>query len=566
VAQRLVSLGVDIGITVPYCFDASPWTIVIMITILKVGGACVALDPKHPEDRLRSIIDDVDAGIIIASPKHASRFLSITAVWALGPDEIQRIGNSPTNRKVFLPDVQPEDLAFVNFTSGSTGKPKGILLEHGSICTSSSYYGAAMGYGPGSRVVQFSSYTFDVSLSDIFFSLTRGGTVCVPTEHEKLNDLAGFINRLNVTTADLTPSVLEATLHPEAVPGLTTICLGGEAVRQDNLVVWADKIALHNYYGPSECSVACVGRSNLSSNDLAANIGIGCGAHTWVVRSDDPFKLAPLGTIGELLLEGPLLARRYVKLPEKTDEAFLREVTWPGFTEPRRVYRTGDLVRYNADGSLDYVGRKDTQVKIRGQRVEIGEVEHHVLLYSPSSFSHVAVEAVAVPGRTGLKLVIFLALTSRANEPVHTMFSSSLRVDLCNMQASLAAALPSYMVPSLFVPIQEIPLSTAGKRDRKALLSVINKLSEEKLRTYSLAESGVSKREPSTETEERLRQIWAKILHLEETDIGIDDSFVRLGGDSITAMRLAAASTKSGIQISVLDILTKDHLKNGETS
>ncbi|KAK9780997.1 hypothetical protein SCARD494_14287, partial [Seiridium cardinale] len=447
--------------------------------------------------------------------------------------------------------------AFVNFTSGSTGKPKGILLQHQAICTSGSYYGAAMGYGPGSRAVQFSSYTFDVSLSDIFFSLMRGGAVCVPTEHEKLNDLTGFINRLGANTADLTPSVLEAMLRPEAVPGLKTICLGGEAVKQDNLSVWADKIALHNYYGPSECSVACVGRSDLSYNDQAANIGIGCGALTWVVEANNHNKLAPLGTVGELVLEGPLLAKGYLKLPEKTDEAFLRDVTWPGFSEPRRLYKTGDLVRYTDDGSLEYLGRKDTQVKIRGQRVEIGEVEHHAILHTPSKLNQVAVEALTIPGRVGLVLVAFMAVGSSIDVCTETALPTGLGTIFRNMQASLAASLPSYMVPSLFIPLRELPLSTAGKRDRRALRQIAAELSDEQLRTFSLVDDSIGKRGPSTTTEQRLRSIWAKILHVAEADIGVDESFFRLGGDSIAAMRLAAAATKAGVQVSVLDIMTQ---------
>lgn len=555
-AHRLAILGIRPGTKVPYCYDASPWAIVVMLAILKSGGACVALDPKHPTDRLHGILEDVEADIVISAPHHASKFMSAAAVMALGPDEIKRLNMTLRQRTKPLPETQPTDLAFVNFTSGSTGKPKGILLQHQAIATSGSYYGAAMGYGPGSRVLQFSSYTFDVSLSDIFFSLMRGGAVCVPTEYEKLNDLTGFINRLSANTADLTPSVLEAMLRPEAVPCLKTICLGGEAVKQENLSVWADKVALHNYYGPSEASVACVGRSDLSFTDQAANIGVGCGALTWVVEANNSHKLAPLGTVGELLLEGPLLATGYLKLPEKTTEAFLCDVTWPGFTEPRRLYKTGDLVRYTEDGSLEYLGRKDNQVKIRGQRVEIGEIEHHAMLNAPPNHNQIAVEAMNVPGRVGMVLVAFIAVGSQVDACAETSLPIKVLTVFRNLQASLTASLPSYMVPSLYVPLRELPLSTAGKRDRKVLRQIPANLSDAQLRTFSLTDDSTSKREPSTATEQRLRSVWAKVLRVQEADIGVDESFFRLGGDSIAAMRLAAAATKSGVQISVLDIMT----------
>lgn len=555
-AHRLAILGIRPGTKVPYCYDASPWTIVVMLAILKSGGACVALDPKHPTDRLHGILEDVDADIVISSPHHASKFLSVAAVMALGPDEIKRLNVTLRQKTKPLPETQATDLAFVNFTSGSTGKPKGILLQHQAIATSGTYYGAAMGYGPGSRVLQFSSYTFDVSLSDIFFSLMRGGAVCVPTEYEKLNDLPGFVNRLGANVADLTPSVLEAMLRPEEVPCLKTICLGGEAVKQENLSVWADKVALHNYYGPSEASVACVGRSNLSFTDQAANIGVGCGALTWIVEADNANKLAPLGTVGELLLEGPLLAMGYLKLPAKTTEAFLPDVTWPGFTEPKRLYKTGDLVRYTEDGSLEYLGRKDNQVKIRGQRVEIGEIEHHAILNSSPEYSQVAVEAVTIPGRVGMVLIAFIAVGSQIDACTDAALPIKILTAFRNLQASLTASLPSYMVPSLYIPLRELPLSTAGKRDRKALRQIPAGLSDAELRTFSLADDSISKREPSTATEQRLRPVWAKVLRVQEADVGVDESFFRLGGDSIAAMRLAAAATKSGVQISVLDILT----------
>ncbi len=246
-AHRLCLLGVSPGAKVPYCFEPSPWAIVIMLSILKAGGACVVLDPKHPVHRLQSIIRDIDAALVIVSPHHTTLFRDMPTSSSSSPIKVltfnKELLDPEPSLALSLPDVQPTDLAFVNFTSGSTGKPKGILLEHRSICTSSAYYGAAMGYNVGSRALQFSSYAFDVSISDIFFSLIRGGTVCVPTESEKLDDLAGFINRANCDTADLTPRCSSQCWSPDLVPSLKTVCLGGEAAMQKHLEVWADRVA-----------------------------------------------------------------------------------------------------------------------------------------------------------------------------------------------------------------------------------------------------------------------------------------------------------------------------------
>lgn len=215
--------------------------------------------------------------------------------------------NLPTINEQPCLAVKPQHPAVVIFTSGSTGKPKGIVLEHVEVCTSSLAHGTLQGLGPGSRVLQFAAYTFDVSLQDIYTNLMLGGTLCVPSDEARMNNLAGVINDMNINYACLTTTVA-CLLKPAQVPTLKTLTLAGEAVTREALETWADNAELHNAYGPAECSV-CTWKGFLKCADDPANIGRGLASHTWVVDPNDHNRLVPVGCSGELLIEGPLLAR-----------------------------------------------------------------------------------------------------------------------------------------------------------------------------------------------------------------------------------------------------------------
>lgn len=415
-AQHLIGLGVGPEILVPLCFDKSAWTIIAMVAVLKAGGAFVPLNPSHPIGRLSEIIQDTNAKLIVASSTNSKLCEPLVdMVYVVDPitiNELPEAINDATCSK-----VTGSNPVYAIFTSGTTGRPKGTVIEHASYCSAVLAHRARLQINEETRSLQFASYSFDASLLEILTVLMAGGCVCVPDEQTRMDDIVGYINQANVTWTLLTPSLI-STIEPSSVPTLKTLVLGGEAMSQRDLITWANELNLINAYGPSECSVIATMTGILSDKMEAANIGTGVGSLCWITDSNDHHILAPIGCVGELVVEGPLLARRYLNEPEKTAQAFIVNPTWAnvGHSEnPRRFYKTGDLVRYNNDGSFNFIGRKDSQVKIHGQRLELGEIEYHLL-------SDTTVENAMVvlpkrgPGRQAL--VSIVTLRKSGPEPV----------------------------------------------------------------------------------------------------------------------------------------------------
>ncbi|OBT91629.1 Nonribosomal Peptide Synthase (NRPS) [Pseudogymnoascus verrucosus] len=556
-ARHLVGLGVGPEKFVPLCFEKSAWTIVAMLAVLKAGGACVSLDPKHPIDRLQAIIADLNADLIISSTANAALFKGVV-------DKIVSVGPTALFRKIPLvphlgvQKARPYDPAFVIFTSGSTGKPKGVVLTHASFCTTARQHGAAMFLGFDSRVLQFAAYTFDLSLAEIFSTLVHGGCVCVPSEKDKMDNLGKVIRTMKINVAHLTSSVANL-VRPKDVPGLKFLAVGGEATTQGVVKRWADSVYLVSVYGPSECTVfsSCLG--GLQPDTSGANIGRGIGSVLWVVDPGNHERLMPIGCVGELLIEGPILAHGYLNDQEKTTAVFIENPEWAehfGLGRRRRFYKTGDLVRYNPDGTLNFMGRKDTQVKLRGQRLELGEIEHHLELLVPSNWKLI-VEMIRPTCRDGdPMLAAFICTEVRqydtADADLALSALAAIHDKMLELENGLAAQLPGYMMPAVYIPLQHLPLTSSGKTDRLRLRQLGARLTVLQLTACSVGER--TKRPPSTVMELKLQQLWAEVLHLELSSIGADDSFFRLGGDSIRAMRLVAASREKGIVLTVAGI------------
>ena len=429
-AELLVLKGVQPESLVPIGFSKSRWTVVAQLATLKAGGACVAFDPEHPRSRREQMVEQCEAQTAIVAEGNESLFDGLVPnVIILGANTIDILLQDQS--ALLVPsassEVSPSNPAFVVFTSGSTGKPKGIVLEHHAICSSAKAHGPAMNYA-GARVLQFASYTFDVSIGETFTCLMSGGTLCIPSEDERMNDLAGVINRMNAKVVYLTPSVV-SLLHPSEVPGISTLALGGEALREDNIATWANHTNLVNIYGPAECSVWSTGLRNVPSSASPRNIGYGLGARMWITNAEDPSKLCSVGAVGELLIEGPIVARGYLKDDEKTQAAFIDPPAWwsqyqPGGHAPQfKVYRTGDLARYSSDGSIHFIGRRDHQVKLHGQRVEMGEIDRTILMH-PNVQNALAM--VPTKGQLAGKLVAVLSL----NDQVHALGKAGIELRL----------------------------------------------------------------------------------------------------------------------------------------
>ncbi|KAL8870782.1 MAG: hypothetical protein Q9174_003249 [Haloplaca sp. 1 TL-2023] len=471
-ARQLVGAGVGHESLVPVCLRKSLYAVVAMLAILKAGGAFVPLDPSHPKHRLESVIEKAKSKIIVASTETAALFaemqVAVFNVSSISFDSKDLPSKHP------LPVVRPDQVAFVLFTSGSTGKPKGIMQEHASVCTSSLAHGRAMQITSKSRVFQYAAFTFDVSMMDIFTTLICGGCVCIPSEEERMGSFTLAMNRMKVNWALFTPSVV-SLLDPNDVPSLQTLALGGEAVKQEDLLRWVGRVNLFNCYGPAECGACAIGLFK-RPDSRPANIGRQFGGELcWVIDAGNHNRLLPIGSVGEMAVEGPTLARGYLDDLAKTQASFIKSPPWQigaDRSKPRRVYKTGDLVRQCSDGTFEFVGRKDLQVKVRGQRVEIGEVEHYLSAY-PGFFLSVVTRPDSGPYGQSLVGVVQLELpVAPQDDRIDHVTNEQLLTagfDVEKLLTYLRAKLPSYMVPTHIVIVTKLPLSVSGKIDRRAV-------------------------------------------------------------------------------------------------
>ena len=469
VAQNLVSIGVCTGTFVPFAFEKSCWTVVAMIATLKAGGAFVPLDPEHPLSRIKEICDDVGAKIILTSNSYGYKFRDLVEQIIVVCPETVTVFQEQSIDGFQFPSVQPYDPALVLFTSGSAGRPKGIIQEHRAICTHTLAHGEELGYH-NARVLQFSAYTWDVAVIDIFTTLTFKGCVCIPSEEDRKFDVTRVIRSMNVELAFLTPS-FASLIDPESVPTLQTLVLGGETLRQDIMKRWDGKVALFNVFGPAEVGACMINKVNPKWS-RAETVGLPSNSSCWLVDPVDHNKLVPIGAIGELIVAGPSMAREYLNDPTKTSSNFIIQPSWADVTDSKyqRYYKTGDLLKYNLDsmdGSFDFVGRRDSQVKRHGQRVELGEIEHHL-----SKIPNVGVSMVAAPKegcfQDGLVAVVQLQETGARkveNQPITVISTKSLTLAIVIEQ--LSGLVPRYMLPSALVVVTGMPLTASMKLERR---------------------------------------------------------------------------------------------------
>lgn len=557
---------------IPVCFEKSTWFIVATIAINKAGAAWVPLDPSHPVQRLQQIVQQTGAKVAVASPATMALCSSLVGKTI----ELSKAFDDNLERSS-LPDwisyaptcvVSPQNAAYVLFTSGSTGTPKGVVMEHGAVCTSQMTINKRLGVTSDVRMLQFAAYVFDVCIWEIYTTLMCGACICVPSDYTRMNELKEFIADMKINWAYLTPTFAR-TLSPSDVPGLELLLLGGEAVGRDILDTWFGSVRIVNAWGPTETCVYSALHEWKSVAESPLTIGRPVAGRCWIVEPDAPHRLAPIGCLGELVVQGPTLLREYLHNPVKTAAATVTSL--PDWVPRRnlshwnRFYKTGDLCYYHSDGTIEYVGRKDTQVKIRGLRVELGEVEHYVRA-ALGSVQQVVVDVFKSDAST--TVVAYLCFSGERRPTAAALagnvddlffpITPEVKNDIIAMVGKLNTTLPQYMIPTLFIPCRYLPFITSAKLDRKSLGGLIANLSKDQLARFSLADT--EKRPPATPIEARLQLLWADVLKIPVASVGRDDSFLRIGGDSITAIRLVAAAREVGMKISVQDIFDDPRL------
>ncbi|MFD4990308.1 amino acid adenylation domain-containing protein, partial [Streptomyces sp. NPDC058374] len=518
-ADRLAGLlrgrGVRRGDAVGVCLDRSAEQIVALLAVLRAGGVYVPVDPGYPAERIAYVLGDSapqvllvrEAGRVPAGPAPAGGVLELDRLAAEeAPGEVSRAAPAPA------------DAAYMIYTSGSTGRPKGVVVPHAGLLGLAVAHIEALGLEPGSRVLQYVSPSFDVAMADVLMTLTAGATLVLaagqPMGEELLRLLAGRrVSHLMV------PPVVLGTLPEGDLPDLRTLVIGGETCPDGIVARWsAGDRRVVNAYGPTEATV-CATLSAPLPPGAAGPHPIGrpvAGARVHVL--DDALRPVPVGAWGELYLGGPL-ARGYHGRTGLTAARF----TADPFGSGDRLYRTGDVVRWRTDGTLEYGGRGDHQVKIRGLRIEPGEIEA-VLAAHPAVRSAVVTAREDQPGAK--RLVAYLV-----PEPARDLDPRAVR-------GQAAAQLPEFMVPAAFVVLDALPLTANGKLDRLALPAPEQTAADR---------AGRPRTAPRTATERTLCSIWAEVLGAGE--VGADDDFFDLGGDSILALqvvtRLRAARSVS---------------------
>ncbi|KAJ5017537.1 Nonribosomal peptide synthase chyA [Colletotrichum sp. SAR 10_99] len=584
-SQHLDAAGVNKGDFVPLLLERSPWAPVLMLAVLKLGAAFALLDLSHPVQRLRSMCIVLSARRVVCFPHHQTMVQNdlLLPEVMFDPEVITDVSKSSQDDPAALAEIDMDAPACVVFSSGSTGLPKAIQLTHRGLSTSAYHLSNTGHLSQCSRVFNFSSFAFDLSIGELLFSLSAGATVCVPTEEERRANPSKAAGDLGVTWALLTPSVI-GLLDPEEVPTLQVLASAGEQLTSQIVERWAGRVKLFNMYAPAECTVIShISRIFPGSDTPPACIGRSPGAVSWVASQNDHHKLVPIGTIGELLVEGPVVSSGYLGDAEKTDAMFLSPSNSPSWlTQIRgeaqggkigRVYKTGDLVRQREDGTLLFLGRKDDQIKLHGQRLEVEEVELSITSLC-SSVRKVAVDCVKIAEKGGGQrafLVAFVAphefedwgeVGKEGGLEVIQDPNDNFYNTIESLYTSLQDTLPSYMLPSYFLPFLNIPLSLSGKVNRRLLreestnlLSSQDHREKYQLRTRTAREQAADGEQvPLTEHETQILQIIAQVLHLDAQQVPINGNFFGIGGDSISAMRVAALARRNGLQLGVVEI------------
>lgn len=563
-AALLIRNGVQIGDYIPFAFEKSLWTVVAALAILKAGGAFVPLDPSHPKFRLEEILKCTSAKVVVTSKslRHILDGLDKHVV-VLSAETC----SSNTTLDVALPCVRPSNPVFVLFTSGSTGQPKGMVHEHGAICTYLITHGELMGY-LNARVLQFSAYTFDIAVLDIFTTLILGGCVCIPSEEDRINNITQVINDMKVDFALLTPS-FASLINPADVPTLRSLCTAGESLNQEIIDLWASKVLLMNAYGPAEVGICTL--KIVDAQTCPETIGyplLNCSC--WLVHPEDHHRLVPVGAVGELVVASPSLARGYLNNELKTKSSFVTGLAWAESMNSGncRFYKTGDLLRHNTrtlDGSFDFIRRKDTQVKLHGQRIETGEIEHRL-----AELPDIAVSVVLLPKHgcfTGELVAVLQMSSSKSPRFSNTPLSLDIHyvLDQDKIRKFLSKHLPKYMVPMAFLVIASVPFVQSCKIDRKAIDGWISRM---KTRPFSASyalqtNQNICALEPHELTAHALSKRVANLVALKDEARGLmlhghDFNILDAGVDSVQMVKLFMFLKSCGVQLPVDKLWNSD--------
>jgi len=518
-AHYLRGRGVGPNVRVGICLEPTMDFAVAMLATMKAGGACVPLDPNYPAERLAYMLEDVQAPVVITGKGMLPDAVPAGCELLFLAEQAQELSRQP--RMNVTSGAKPSDIAYVIYTSGSTGKPRGVLLAHGGLVNYNVNIGRMYGLGPGDRMLQFCSISFDIAVEELFSTWLSGATLVLRSDMSlAVPEFLEWIEQQKITVLDLPTAYWHEWVHhlPElnkpAPPQLRLVVVGGEKASSKAYAAWlgavGNRVRWINAYGPTEASVSVTTyEPQFAPGDLIPeNLPIGRPlANCQVYLLDRNLNPVPVGVSGELHVGGICVGQGYLNRPEQTAQKFISN---PFSSEPgARMYKTGDFARYLPSGEIEFLGRGDDQVKIRGFRVELGEIES------------------ALAKQVGIREVAVVAREDRPGEKrliAYLVPDPGTKISAAELRRKLQQHLPEYMLPSAFVMLDAMPLTPNGKIDRRGLPA-------------PEADSGTGSATAATDTlQVKLVKIWEDVLG--KKPIGIHDNFFELGGHSLLAARL----------------------------
>ncbi|AZD87433.1 Non-ribosomal peptide synthetase [Pseudomonas chlororaphis subsp. aureofaciens] len=525
-AHKLIELGVGPEVRVGVAMQRTPEMVVALLAVLKAGGAYVPLDPDYPQDRLAHMLRDSQAQILLTESALLSLLPAVESLQTLQLDAQPGWldGYSPENP---APRATADNLAYVIYTSGSTGLPKGVAIAHRNVLALIDWSSRVYSADDLQGVLASTSICFDLSVWELFVTLSSGGFIVLARNALELPEL---VDRDRVRLINTVPSAIAALQRSGQIPpGVRIINLAGEPLKQalvDSLYQQPGLQHVYDLYGPSEDTTYSTYTRREAGGQ--ANIGRAISNTQSYILSPD-LQPVPVSSAGELYLAGAGVTRGYLARPGLTAEKFVPN---PFSSDGGRVYRTGDLTRYRADGVIEYIGRIDHQVKVRGFRIELGEIEARLVQQAAVREAFV----LAHDGDNGQQLVAYI-VPGDAEAAVAGDAQVALRESI---KTALKEHLPDYMVPAYLLFLEALPLTPNGKLDRKAL----PKVDAQQMQQVYVA--------PQSELEQQIAAIWADVLKLEQ--VGVTDNFFELGGDSIISIQVVSRARQAGIRFTPRDL------------
>lgn len=524
-AHRLREYKIQRDEVIPIVYGRSIEMIVGMLAVLKAGGAYLPIDPEYPVDRVKYMIEDSKARILLTHQQHVKTIDFEGEIICL-EDESNYTGNgvNPENRN------SPTDLAYVMYTSGTTGKPKGVMIEHKSVANLSEWYNRNFGYDEDKKVLHMSNVSFDATVSDIFPSLLYGASIYIINRQSALdkNELRKFINKHAINIAQFVPMTLKELIAPfDKMESLTNLMVAGDRLDEslkDHILSLGYKLS--NHYGPTEGTVdSVVAVCDTTKSTIGKPIG-----NTKVYILDKYRNLVPIGVAGELHVAGDGLARGYLNRPDLTAEKFVPSP----FAENEIMYKTGDLACWMSDGNISFLGRVDNQIKIRGCRIEPEEVEKQLLKHEQIK------DAVVVD-----------KIDKWGNKYLCGYIVANISLTLTELRTHLLQDLPEYMVPTSFVQMDKFPETPNGKIDLKALPEPTGSV-----------ETGNEYIAPESELENKLVHIWNDILQISLDKISTNTAFFDLGGNSLSLVQMSnRVNAEFGVNLKITDLFNYSSIK-----